>query len=90
MEFVLRKMKKEDIQQVQHVAKTSWNFTYEGIIPPEIQKNFLKSTYNDEIMLRRLNNSIIFVTEVNEKIVGFANYSLVKEEGKVELAAIYL
>lgn len=42
------------------------------------------------MMLRRLNNSIIFVTEVNKKIVGFANYSLLKEEGKVELAAIYL
>lgn len=90
MGFVIRKMKEEDIQQVQQVAKTSWNYTYEGIIPPEIQENFLKSAYNDEMMIRRLERSIIFVAEVDGKIVGFANYSPVKEEGKVELVAIYL
>ena len=33
MEFKIRKMKKKDIRQVQQIAKTSWNHTYEGIIP---------------------------------------------------------
>ncbi|MFC7684966.1 GNAT family N-acetyltransferase [Ureibacillus sp. GCM10028918] len=90
MRFFIRKMKEEDIQQVQQVAKTSWNYTYEGIIPSEIQENFLKSAYSDEMMQRRLERSIIFVAEVDGKIVGFANYSPVKEDGKAELAAIYL
>ena len=90
MGFVIRKMKEEDIKQVQLVAKTSWNYTYDGIIPLEIQENFSKSAYNDEMMHRRLERTIIFIAEVDEKTVGFANYSPVKDEGKVELAAIYL
>ncbi|MFC4323028.1 GNAT family N-acetyltransferase [Litchfieldia salsa] len=90
MEFVIRRMIKEDIKQVQQVAKTSWNFTYDGIIPFEIQENFLKYAYNDEMLQKRINQSIIFVAEVDGQIVGFANYSPIKEDGKVELAAIYL
>jgi ribosomal protein S18 acetylase RimI-like enzyme len=90
VEFVIRKMQKEDIQQVQQVAKTSWNYTYEGIIPLEIQESFLKSAYNDDMMQRRLERSFIFVSEVNGKVVGFANFSPVKEDGMTELLAIYL
>ncbi|SFC86441.1 Ribosomal protein S18 acetylase RimI [Bacillus sp. OV322] len=80
----------EDISQVQHVAKTSWNSTYQGIIPLEIQESFLKTAYNDEMMQKRLEHSLFWVAEVNGEIVGFANFSAIKEEGKTELAAIYL
>lgn len=90
MECTIRRMQKEDILQVQHVAKTSWHTTYEGIIPIDIQESFLKSAYNDEMMQRRLEQSIIFVSEVKKKIVGFANFSPVKESGEAELGAIYL
>ncbi|QFT91127.1 Protease synthase and sporulation negative regulatory protein PAI 1 [Bacillus sp. THAF10] len=90
MKLVIRKMNEEDIQQVQQVAKISWNHTYEGIIPREVQDNFLQSAYNDAMMHRRLEQSIVFVAEMEGKIVGFANFSGVKDEGKVELAAIYL
>lgn len=90
VEFIIRKMQKEDIQQVQQVSKASWNYTYEGIIPFEIQESFLKFAYNDEMMQRRLENSFIWIAEVNGKIVGFANFSPVKEDGETELTAIYL
>lgn len=90
MNFTIRKMKMEDIHQVQQVAKTSWNSTYEGIIPLKIQENFLKSAYNDEMMQKRLEGSFIFVSEVDRKIVGFSNFSPVKEGGKAELGAIYI
>ena len=36
MNFTIRKMQSEDIKQVQDVAKTSWNATYDGIIPLEV------------------------------------------------------
>lgn len=71
-------------------SKTSWNDTYAGIIPPHIQVNFLNSAYSDEMMKRRLNVSSLYVAEVDGQIVGFANFSKVKEEGEVELGAIYL
>lgn len=38
MNYTIRQMQLEDIPQVQHVAKTSWNHTYRGIIPIEIQE----------------------------------------------------
>lgn len=86
----IRKMHHEDTEQVQGVAKTSWNATYEGIIPLEVQEKFLKSAYNAERMKQRLERSFIFVAEFNGSVVGFANFSPVKDDGKVELGAIYL
>lgn len=90
MEFAIRNMQHEDIVQVQQVAKISWHSTYDGIIPQEIQESFLKSAYSDENMKRRLNGSFMFVSEIEGKIVGFANFSPIKESGEMELGAIYL
>lgn len=90
MAYVIRDMQQEDIKQVQDVAKTTWNATYEGIIPSEAQENFLKSAYNVEMMKQRLERSILYVAEVEGRVVGFANFSPVREDGKVELGAIYL
>jgi len=90
MNITIRKMHYEDTKEVQNIAKTTWNATYEGIIPLEVQNNFLKSNYNDESMKRRIERSIVYIAEVEGKVVGFANYSTVRDGGKVELAAIYL
>ncbi|WP_207308554.1 GNAT family N-acetyltransferase [Bacillus timonensis] len=90
MNFSIRKMHHEDTKQVQDVAKTTWHATYEGIIPLEVQNNFLKSAYNDERMKQRIERSFLFVAEVDGSVVGFANFSPVREDGKVELGSIYL
>lgn len=90
MDYTIRKMKIADIEQVQVVAKRSWNNTYEGIIPLDIQENFLKSAYSDERMVKRLESSLFLVVEVENNIVGFANFSPVRNGGFVELGAIYL
>jgi ribosomal protein S18 acetylase RimI-like enzyme len=87
---IIRSMEKKDIEQVQQVAKTSWNHTYEGIIPGQIQESFLKSAYNYGMMQKRLEGSFMFVSEVDGKVVGFANFSPVKAYGVIELAAIYI
>lgn len=90
MGFVIREMVREDIKQVQDVAKESWHATYEGIIPREIQDNFLQAAYSNEMMERRLNSTFLYVAEVENKIVGFANFSPVNHDGQAELSAIYL
>lgn len=90
MSFVIREMLKEDIKQVQDVAEKSWHSTYDGIIPRNIQENFLKAAYSDEMMENRLKGSFIFVAEMENKVVGFANFTRVNDEGKSELSAIYL
>lgn len=41
-------------------------------------------------MKQRIERSIVYVAEVEGKVVGFANYSTVRDGGKVKLAAIYL
>jgi len=83
-------MQPEDTKYVQDVVKKSWNSTYKDIIPLEIQENFLKTAYNDNMMAKRLEQSYLFIAEVEGKIVGFANFSSVKEEGQIDLLAIYL
>lgn len=83
-------MKKNDISQVQKVAKASWYSTYEGIIPREVQDKFLNVAYSHEMMKRRLKQSIMFVVEAEGEVIGFANYSSVNQDGMTELIAIYL
>lgn len=90
MEYMIRHMIKEDIQQVQKVARNSWYSTYENIIPLAIQDSFLQSAYSDESMERRLANSYLFVAESDEQVIGFANFSPLKEDGEIELGSIYL
>ncbi|MDA1476400.1 GNAT family N-acetyltransferase [Bacillus changyiensis] len=88
--MIIRNMEKRDIPQVQKVAKVSWHHTYEGIIPLDIQNKFLQSAYSDERMQRRKKYSLILVSEIEGKIVGFSNFSFVNDEGKAGLVAIYI
>ncbi|MCM3758067.1 GNAT family N-acetyltransferase [Sporosarcina aquimarina] len=90
MQHTIRNMKAEDTQQLQEVAKISWNATYEGIIPYEVQERFLSSAYSNEMLARRLNHSMMLVAEQGGILVGFANFSPVNDDGESELAAIYL
>lgn len=90
MDYTIRRMLIEDAKEVQDVAKKSWNATYEGIIPNNIQENFLKGAYNDEMMEWRLSNSLMLVAEADNMIAGFANFSSVNEKGQAELSAVYL
>ena len=87
---MIRKMTVEDIPQVQIVARESWYDTYDGIIPRYIQDDFLANAYSDENMVRRVKRSHAFVGLIDDNIVGFANFSYVKDDGTSELAAIYL
>lgn len=90
MSFIIRKIITKDIEQVQDVAKKSWHATYDGIIPSHIQEKFLSVAYSNEMMEKRFNGSIIFVAEMEGKVVGFANFTSVNNEGQSELSAIYL
>ncbi|KAB2333312.1 GNAT family N-acetyltransferase [Cytobacillus depressus] len=90
MDYSIRSATIDDFGHIQNVAKTSWHYTYEGIIPRDIQDNFLQTAYNDEMMRRRIERSHLFVGETDGKIVGFANFSSVNDQGEIELGAIYL
>lgn len=90
MKFIIRKMDENDCKQVQQVATTSWHDTYNGIIPLTIQNHFLKLAYNEEMLLHRVKTSYFFIAEVDDQMVGFANFSYLRKSENVELIAIYL
>ncbi|MCP8968425.1 GNAT family N-acetyltransferase [Ectobacillus ponti] len=90
MDDRIRNAVETDIAQVQHVAKASWNETYEGIIPMEIQEAFLRYAYSEDMMKKRMQTSCLLVAERGECIVGFINVSLPDEQKEAELFAIYL
>lgn len=90
VDYIIREMKKRDISQVQTVAKESWYATYTGIIPVKIQQDFLKVAYSKKTMKKRLKQTFVYVAEIDGRIVGFANYSNVTEDGRTELGALYL
>lgn len=90
LELTIRTMKHSDSKAVKHIAETTWHATYEGIIPEEIQNNFLRMAYNESRLKSRMERSIVYVALVDDTVVGFANYVHLKNAGEVELAAIYL
>lgn len=90
MNPVVRKARLKEINQIQGIAKMSWNATYDGIIPRPVQDNFLKNAYSDDMIKRRIDNFLFLVGEVDNQIIGFANFSPVNETGEAELGAIYL
>ncbi len=90
MDYTIRSMREEDIAQVQHVANMTWHATYDGIIPYSVQETFLQRAYHDTRLKLRLERSHLFVAETPDGIVGFANFSPVRNDGKAELGAIYL
>ncbi|SFI50258.1 L-amino acid N-acyltransferase YncA [Paenibacillus sp. UNC496MF] len=87
---MIRAMEPKDIPAVRAVAEASWHAAYAGIIPPDAQDRFLRNAYGDEMMAMRLARSLMLVAEREGGIVGFANFSRVREGGEAELAAIYL
>ena len=87
---LIREMRHEDIHAVQLIAKLSWQDTYEGIIPSEIQDLFLEKAYSNAMMMKRLEKTSVYVAVNEEKVVGFANFTRIDEDGDVELTAIYM
>lgn len=83
-------MKQDDIAAVQQIAKISWNDTYEGIIPTNIQDLFIERAYSNAMMMKRLEKTSVYVAVHDETIIGFANFTRVDEDGDAELTAIYL
>lgn len=88
--ILIRKMKKKDISAIQEIAVKTWHATYEGIIPIDVQNNFLKMAYSEKRLNTRINSSLFLVAEEDSILKGFANFSESKENTRAELEAIYI
>ena len=96
MDYVIRKMVREDARAVSHVIAVTWNETYKGIINDEYLDNLKK---NEEETAKALANNFnangnnYYVLEVNREIAGFINISAADDldfENCGELCAIYI
>lgn len=85
---VTRKATTGDLKSIQTIASKSWNDTYQGLIPEDIQSRFLSEAYSDKMMPVRLEKTLLLVAEQGGELVGFANAS--GKEGAAYLHAIYL
>ncbi|MFF2753881.1 GNAT family N-acetyltransferase [Psychrobacillus sp. NPDC058041] len=87
---MIRAITLEDLTTVQQIAKISWNDTYKGIIPEEIQQLFLDKAYSNTMLAKRMEKTIFLLAEYENNAVGFANFTYVDEDGDAELTAIYV
>lgn len=86
----VRKMTLEDIECVREIAYENFQTTYEGILPTNVQQDFLKLAYNPERLKRRMESSVFLVFQANDELLGYANFSYVDRQGNSELLAIYV
>ncbi|MEI4770741.1 GNAT family N-acetyltransferase [Psychrobacillus sp. FJAT-51614] len=87
---MIRAITLNDIATVQQIAKISWNDTYKGIIPDNIQELFLEKAYSNTMLAKRIEKTIFLLAEFEGKPIGFANFTYVDEDGDAELTAIYV
>ncbi|MHA6259846.1 N-acetyltransferase family protein [Sporosarcina sp. CAU 1771] len=87
---MIRPMTSNDIQHVQHIARNTWNATYEGIIPVDLQNEFIKQSYSDAMLLMRMEKTTILIAEVDDTPIGFVNFTKKDNDGDSELTAMYI
>lgn len=85
---IIRKAATGDLGSIQTIASKSWNDTYRGLIPEDVQSRFLSEAYSDAMMPVRLEKTLLLVADQGEELVGFANAS--KKVGTAHLHAIYM
>lgn len=96
MNYVIRKRTKEDCKDIAHAVTISWNETYQGIVPDyfleELKNNEQEranKTYNE--FDEQDNNQLVL--EIDNEVVGFANYGKNSDEGFTncgEIFALYI
>lgn len=94
-EVIIRKVKREDIEQVVDIQVTGWQTAYRGIIDDEYLNNMSRE---EKIKKRQkdFNENGFIVAEIEDKVIGFCRYSdtnkyeIEKENIDCELLALYV
>ncbi len=80
-----------DIARIQMIAKETWHVTYARSIPEDIQDHLLNLLYSTEGLKDSFQqeNSRFLIAEIDDKAVGFAQFSL-RPDGEAQLSRIYV
>ena len=89
--IIIKLAREKDIHDIIEVAQISWRDVYEGIIPPNIQKELLNNLYSPNALKETFKNkkSWFYVAENKNRVIGYAQFILCgKNRG--ELSRIYV
>lgn len=96
MNYIIRKMNKEDCLAVCHVVTVAWNETYKGIVPDsELEKLYANEEERTEKWLNVFDreDAKTLVLEIDGEVVGFSHYDAANQDkfpGYGEIRALYI
>lgn len=66
----------DDLPQVAHIARLTWDLTYHKTIAPENRREFLERAYKLENLATAINvpGHWFYVAEVEQQVVGFGHF----------------
>ncbi|MDL1994834.1 GNAT family N-acetyltransferase [Staphylococcus saprophyticus] len=70
----IRKATPKDVVGIRDVATKAWYNTYMNIYAAKTVNELLAASYNEQHLLKRLENQLFLVVEEDENIIGFANF----------------
>jgi GNAT superfamily N-acetyltransferase len=85
----IRDARREDVPEIQDVARTTWNSAYRDIFPGEVRAEFIERAYSRAALAQRIGDGVFLVAVADGWVVGFADFHPVSPD-EVELAAIYV
>ena len=84
----IRDIQPGDFLAIRRVAGETWADTYRGIVPEGVQAEFMRRAYSEESLARRMDEGVFLVADLNEEVVGFADFY--SDSGEARLGAIYV
>ena len=79
----------DDVQEIQRVARTTWDHTYKESIPEGVRKEFVNQAYSADSLRPGLEANVFPVASHNGSVVGSADFRP-HTTTEAELAAIYV
>ena len=95
MDYIIRKIRREDVPSLNHVVTVAWNETYKGIVPDEVLEE-LKSNEEERIekgLSRFSDDETTIVLEIDNEVVGFSHYAEANQDifpDHGEIRALYI
>jgi ribosomal protein S18 acetylase RimI-like enzyme len=74
--LIIRAVTHADLPHVAHVARITWDATYNQTIAPENRREFLERSYRPENLADAVDapNHWFYVADLNQEVVGFGHF----------------
>lgn len=91
MNYIIRRLEKEDCPKVAHVVTVAWNETYQGIVPKEFldELKVNEKERSEKAINKYKEDNTTLVLEVDNEVVGFAFYSKSNNKDFPDCGEIY-